>query len=262
MKVKTKLVLCSLKISYRNHRARKLGKKIEKFDDREKYPLLWRNNWILKKAKKLSKVLKVELTVKGFENLPKGGAILVPNHTSSFDPAVILMALENPSKTSSDINKTAVFLAKDDIKKNRAVKGYAKIASTFYIDRKNARKSLKVIDKFGEYTKKEKTYGVVFAEGTRSKDGEIHEFKSGAFRVAKKSFLPIVPVTINNAFGITNFSRKKKIAVEVIFSKPIKPMSLMTMNTKAIATKVQKQVTKNWKSPIEKADLKYEKKVA
>ena len=262
MNIKTKLVVSSLKISYRNHRARKLGKKIQKFDDRDKYPLLWRNNWVLSKAKKLSKTLKIELTVKGFENLPKGGAILVPNHTSSFDPAIVMMALENPSKTSTDLNKACIFLAKDDIKKNKKIKGYANITNTFFIDRTNPRKSLKEIDKFGKFVKKEKVYGVVFAEGTRSKNGEIQEFKGGAFRVAKKDFLPIVPVTINNAFGITNFSRKKKIQVEVVFSKPIKPMSLMTMDTKAIATKVQKQVAKNWKSPTDKADLSYEKKVA
>ncbi|MCK5945980.1 MAG: 1-acyl-sn-glycerol-3-phosphate acyltransferase [Mycoplasmataceae bacterium] len=262
MNVKTKLILSYPKISYRNHRSRKLGKKIQKFDDREKYPLLWRNNWVLGKAKKLSKTLKIELTVKGFENLPKGGAILVPNHTSSFDPAVIMMALENPSKTSSDINKSCIFLAKDDIKKNKKVKGYAMITNAFFIDRANARRSLKEIDKFGKFIKKEKTYGIIFAEGTRSKDGNIQEFKGGAFRIAKKDFLPIVPVTINNAFGITNFSRKNKIQVEVVFSKPIKPMSIMAMDTKAIAAKVQKQVSKNWVAPKDKADLSYEKKVA
>jgi|TARA_B110000459_G_scaffold181214_1_gene208458 1-acyl-sn-glycerol-3-phosphate acyltransferase len=41
-----------------------------------------------------------------------------------------------------------------------------------------------------------------FPEGTRSKDGTMAEFKKGAFSVAAKEKVPIVPITIVNAGGI------------------------------------------------------------
>ena len=262
MKVKTKIIMSSIKLSWVIHRSKKIGKKYIKYEDEEKYPAQWRNDWAVKKTKKIAKALMIEMDVKGFDNLPKGSAILVPNHSSSFDPGIIVMALENPSKVSADLNKKSAFIAKDDIAKNKKIKGFASMMNTFYINRKSPRKALKEIEKFGDFIKKEKKYGVIFAEGTRSRDGKIHEFKGGAFRIAKKNLLPIVPVTINNAIGITNLSRKTKIKVEVVFGKPIKAISLMTMDTKTIASKVEKLVKKNWKEPIDKADRDYEEKVA
>jgi len=41
-----------------------------------------------------------------------------------------------------------------------------------------------------------------FPEGTRSRDGQLHAFKMGAFRMAQDLDLPILPVTINGANAI------------------------------------------------------------
>ena len=38
----------------------------------------------------------------------------------------------------------------------------------------------------------------IFPEGTRSKDGEIHNFKAGAFLLAKDAGAPILPIVLNN----------------------------------------------------------------
>ena len=37
----------------------------------------------------------------------------------------------------------------------------------------------------------------VFPEGTRSKDGEIHRFKAGAFTLAKEAGVEILPVVLD-----------------------------------------------------------------
>ena len=39
---------------------------------------------------------------------------------------------------------------------------------------------------------------VFFAEGTRSRNGELMPFKKGAFRMAQALNLPILPITIHN----------------------------------------------------------------
>ena len=38
---------------------------------------------------------------------------------------------------------------------------------------------------------------VVFPEGTRSKTGEVAEFKAGAFKIAQKNRVPVVPFVID-----------------------------------------------------------------
>ena len=40
---------------------------------------------------------------------------------------------------------------------------------------------------------------VVFAEGTRSPDGEVHRFRQGAFHLAKETNTPILPVALDGA---------------------------------------------------------------
>ena len=239
--VKFKAVLNFPSIMWSNHRARKLGKKYEKFNDEEKYSQQWRNDYVMKKQRKILKKLGVNIVVEGWENLPKGTALLTPNHQSLMDPAVIFAALKNPEAGSDNLNKVSVFLAKKELEKNRKLKGYAKLTNTFYIDRKNPRGALKVMEDMAEHAKKNHKYIVIFPEGTRSKNGEITEFKGGAFKIAKKSFMPIVPVTINNSLSITNLDRKK-LTVTVIFHTPLKPMSFIAKDTKTIASAVQKNV--------------------
>lgn len=193
--------------------------------------------------------MKVELSVEGFDQLPKAPFILAPNHSSSFDPALILMALENKDKASEAPNIRPVFLAKKEIEKSRKFKGFAQILSTFFIDRENIRESVNVIDEMVAFAKENKQAIVIFPEGTRSQDGQLNEFKGGAFRAAKKDYLSIVPVTINNALSITDFSRDKKLKVTVTFHPAIKPINILSMDTQAIAKMVQTKVQSKLKAP-------------
>jgi len=41
---------------------------------------------------------------------------------------------------------------------------------------------------------------MVYPEGTRTKDGDLRDFKKGAFRIAVDNDLPIVPITLHGAF--------------------------------------------------------------
>jgi len=262
MNIKIKLALKYPIIKFQAFRANRIVKKISKLDDEEaenRYPAIWRNNLVLKRAKKMLKLLNVKVEVIGFDDLPKTVAMLAPNHCSYFDPALILVALEDKRPGEDYVNKSPIFLAKDDVAKDKRVKGYAKLIDTFYIDRKNARKALKTFDEFARFAKEGHRYPVVFPSGTRSKSGKVGEFKPGAFRMAKKEFMPIVPVTINNALSITNAKRKGKLKVQVIFHKAIKPMSFITNDTQAIAKRVKTIVESKWVKPEGKRSKKEQK---
>lgn len=261
MKIKTKIIINLPRILHWNRRARVLAKKILKNPGDEKWTGQFRNDWVLKRAKKFKKVFKINLVVTGYENIPKGPAILAANHASSLDAVLMILALENPSKVSTDLNLMPTFVAKDELLDNKNVVGYTDVINTFYVSRKSPRKALQTLNDFGDYIKEEKKYGIIFPEGTRSKDGKIHEFKGGVFRIAKRHFMPIVPVTIINSQGATNSSRKDEITIQVIFGKQIKPLNVMSMDNKRIAAQVQKRVQSKYTEPTEPRDSKYEKVV-
>jgi 1-acyl-sn-glycerol-3-phosphate acyltransferase len=43
---------------------------------------------------------------------------------------------------------------------------------------------------------------LLFAEGTRSLDGRLQPFKRGAFNLAVRSGVPVIPMTINGSYTI------------------------------------------------------------
>jgi len=91
------------------------------------------------------------------------------------------------------------------------------------IDRQNMERALKSIEEAKIIMEKKNISIVVFAEGTRSKTGEIQPFKRGAFRLATKVGYPIVPVSISGSNKIMpkgTFKLKSGI-IQVHFDKPI-----------------------------------------
>ncbi|UVD81521.1 1-acyl-sn-glycerol-3-phosphate acyltransferase [Mycoplasma iguanae] len=219
----------------------KISRKYKK--DKDAYAPQWRNDFILKRAEKYLKMYNISVEVKGYENLPKTGPVLLtPNHLSEADGFAMLVALKKQSEDKDERNKIATFLAKKELEQGFKSKHTLRIIDTFFIDRKNPRQSLSVLNEFGKFIKEKKTYGLIFPEGTRNKEGKIGEFKGGAFKIAKKEFLPIIPVTINNSFKAKDSSRKNKLKIEVIFHQIIKPMSILGQTNEAIANRVRKIV--------------------
>jgi 1-acyl-sn-glycerol-3-phosphate acyltransferase len=74
-------------------------------------------------------------------------------------------------------------------------------AGHFPIDRGDARKTARSVRKVIEGVQRGKSLAV-FPEGTRTRDGRLQAFKSGAFKVAIKAGVPIVPVAIRGTFEL------------------------------------------------------------
>ena len=60
----------------------------------------------------------------------------------------------------------------------------------------------------------------IFPEGTRSKDGEIHRFKAGAFALAKEAGVPILPVVLHGTPTLLRrnllFNWRNRITLQVL----------------------------------------------
>lgn len=95
-------------------------------------------------------------------------------------------------------------------------------AGNFPVDRTDARKTARSLRGVIEGVRAGKSLAV-FPEGSRSPDGRLLDFKPGAFKIALRAGVPIVPVTIR---GTHSLLPKGSLAprpgkVRVVIGKPI-----------------------------------------
>jgi len=74
-------------------------------------------------------------------------------------------------------------------------------SGNFPIDRGNARKTARSLKLVIDGVRAGKSL-MVFPEGTRTPDGRLQEFKQGAFKIAVRAGVPVVPVAIRGTFEL------------------------------------------------------------
>lgn len=140
-------------------------------------------------AKYTINTIGIELEVEGVENIPEGPCVFIGNHTSILDIPIMLFT----------INRMVGFISKKEVLKAPVLGTWLKRAHCIPLDRENPREAIKTINQGVELLKN--GYSIaIFPEGTRSKDGNIQEFKKGSLKLATKSQVPIVPVAIDRAY--------------------------------------------------------------
>ena len=149
----------------------------------------------------LRTVLMIRVCPQGMEKLPKDGRfVLVCNHLFLADPALLLNVF--PKAQLAFITK----------KENQQMFLVGKIMHKILcqpLDRENDRAALKTILKCIQLIKEDKVSIGVFPEGYTSKDGKLHPFRAGVFKIAQKANVPIVVCTIRNTRSI--FKNLKKL---------------------------------------------------
>lgn len=254
MIIKLKLVLWSWLWAYRINKIRSLSKKhIKKKKELSPH---FRSSLVLKYTKSLLKLYNVKVEIKGYENLQKTPAMVVANHASNADSLIIYSALEKQNKDEQDKENVLTFLAKKELENKKVTKWILQLIDTFFIDRKKIKEPFTTLVDFGKFVRDKKTYGVVFPEGTRTEDGHIQNFKIGAFKIAKKQFLPIIPITINNSGRVFDSNRKEKLVVEVIIHKPIKAPFVASQPAEALALKAKNIIEQNYVKHTAEKELK------
>ena len=111
--------------------------------------------------------------------------IYVANHSSHFDiPALYVV-----------FPFFLYFIAKQELKKVPMFGWANTLVGTIWINRKDRAKAMETMLQAGQDIRRGKNV-ISFAEGTRSKDGELGIFKKGTFQLAQQCNVDIVPVYI------------------------------------------------------------------
>ena len=135
---------------------------------------------------------RVPVTVTGLERLDsEHGYVFVSNHLSWVDPWVLVTSL--PGRVR--------FVAKRELSRVPIFGQALRAGRHIIIDRKHHEAA---VEAYAQATDaiREGFSAVIFAEGTRSRDGRLHEFKKGPFVLAIAAQVPVVPVVVGGTFPI------------------------------------------------------------
>ena len=163
----------------------------------------------------ISSFVKVQIIDK--QNLPTltTPSIIIANHASAFD-IFLLEAIVG--------NQPHVWLSKDSFRK---IPLFGIIVKNMHIlvKRENPKLAARAIVKGMQLVKQGPKHIIMFPEGTRFDDGEIHPFMPGFTIFAKKLKMPVVPILIT---GTNKLFPKKSLFVDstatkvkLIIGKPI-----------------------------------------
>jgi 1-acyl-sn-glycerol-3-phosphate acyltransferase len=145
----------------------------------------------------------------GRKNVPKrGAAVLAPNHFSQADHFFVGVYLLRKVR----------FMAKSQIFGPPVLTYILKVGGVFPVrrghrDEKAFETAYELIDQ-GELL-------LVYAEGGRSRSGELGTAKPGIGRIALESGAPIVPTAIHGSVGVRGWKRLRFPKVTVQYGEPI-----------------------------------------
>ena len=146
------------------------------------------------------------LDVRGLENVPDEPVVLCPNHSSWWDPILVIAALRR--------DYPLFVMAKKQLFQIPVLKTFLKKIGVFPVDRGNAdigalKKSIQCL--------KDGWSLMMFPEGTRVKKGKKLTPKGGAAMIAIRSGVKMLPVFIGTTK--TLFHR-----IPIVFGKPYVPV--------------------------------------
>ncbi len=133
----------------------------------------------------------VTLDVHGQENLNTYPAIFVLNHQSLLDMFIVCSL--SPGRIRPIAKRSFLYIP--------VLGAFMKLVGVVLLERYDPQKAMvgmreakKLLDN--------KFSLVIAPEGTRSKSGELQPLKKGAFHLALQTKIPMVPITIVNAFNL------------------------------------------------------------
>jgi 1-acyl-sn-glycerol-3-phosphate acyltransferase len=144
----------------------------------------WSRSWLLASGTRLE--------VTGQENIdPTQSYVVVANHLSTLDIMVCFLAVRLPIR----------YLAKKELFKIPLLAQGMRAVGIIEVDREARRSIHGVVNRQAKELIEKKRSLIIFAEGTRPRDGVMRPFKKGAFTMAIASQLPVLPLAIHGTYA-------------------------------------------------------------
>lgn len=127
--------------------------------------------------------------VEGLEHIEKDKPyVIVINHQSMVDIMMLYL-----------VPMTFRWVSKREVYRIPFIGRFLLLHGDITIDRKQGSKAMRKVMEKGQMWLGRGVSVSMFPEGTRSKDGEIHRFKAGAFALAKEAGVGILPVVMDGS---------------------------------------------------------------
>lgn len=167
-------------------------------------------NW----SRRLLRASGVRVRALGLEHLrPDRSQVLVGNHASHYDVLAVSSQLERPFH----------FVAKQELEGVPIFGRAWKAAGHISIDRSDRDRAIASLDRAADRLRTESDAVVIFPEGTRSPDGRLQPFKKGAFMLALKAGVELVPFAVSGSRAILPKGswRVRPGTITVRFGEPV-----------------------------------------
>jgi acyl-[acyl-carrier-protein]-phospholipid O-acyltransferase / long-chain-fatty-acid--[acyl-carrier-protein] ligase len=162
------------------------------------------------------------MDIQGADHVPpRGGALLVPNHASMADAALVIASTDRPVR----------FLMFKDSYEHPVVKPFAKILGVIPISAQQRPREMIHALRQATRALEDGELVCIFPEGQMTRIGQMMPFRRGMERILKGLDVPVIPMHIDGIWGsIFSFSggkffwkrpRKIPYPVRVTFGKPL-----------------------------------------
>jgi len=194
-------------------------------------------------AARMLRVSGAELEVEGLENVRADEPqIFVANHVSWHDVFALAVA----------IPKRYRFVAKKELARIPLFGPAWKAAGHVSVDRSDRAAAIRSLNEAGRLLREDNSSVVIFAEGTRSRDGRLQPFKKGAFMLALHTGVDIVPVAILGTRHILPKGawRVRPGRIIVRFGEPVRVANYTEETRDALIEDVRGRIERMLEAPV------------
>ena len=169
-------------------------------------------------------VLRIRVKQSGMEKVPQSGRfLLVCNHCNDSDPIILLKCFKKYQ---------LAFISKRENQSMFVIGPMMHKLQCQLINRENDREALKTILNCIKIIKEDKASIAVFPEGgILSKDGKLHHFRPGVFKIAQKAKVPIVVCTLRDTKDVVHnilHFKGSRVELRVLQTIPVEEITGVT----------------------------------
>jgi 1-acyl-sn-glycerol-3-phosphate acyltransferase len=180
---------------------------------------------------------------------PRQPYVVICNHQSLADIPLI-----------SNLPWEMKWMAKEELFKIPVVGWMMRLSGDISVDRKNPRSGAQALIK-AQRVLEQKCSVMIFPEGTRTLDGRVKQFTDGAFHLAIRAKVPILPLVIEGSRDCIPKNSWKFGKPSNIFLKVLPPVDTSSMTIQDVPTlrdnvrmTIMKQIAESRSVPVEAVD--------